>query len=313
VNAPIIRISTGYFETLGLSLLRGRPFEPADSLQVQAAAIVNLLFAERYFAGRDPIGQQIQVGSVREAEAAGSEPANKPMWLTVVGVSPTVRQAIASGPRPVVYVPQLSAHDSATQVIVRTSFASANTIAAFRARVAELDEAAVLVNVRPLADTLRNSRLQPQLVSTVLGSLSAVALFLSCVGLYAITSHAVRQRTAEIGLRLALGGTPLQIVWLCMRRALTPIAAGLLVGLTGAFGVGQLLRGPLIGTSATDPTCSSDRVRADDPGSEKRRREAGHRPTEIGRWPWQPGTRPNTGRGRSPRGAPASIALWTLD
>ena len=254
VNTPIIRISTDYFETLGLSLLRGRPFEPADSLQVPAAAIVNLLFAERYFPGRDAIGEQIQVGSAKEAEASGSGPVDKPVWLTIVGVSPTVRQAIAAGPRPVVYVPQVSAHDSGTQVILRTSFVSAKTAAAVRTHVAQLDAAAVLVNVRPLTETRKNSRLQPQLIATVLGSLGAVALFLSCVGLYAITSHAVRQRTAEIGLRLALGGTPLQIVWLCMRRALTPIAAGLLVGLAGAFGVGQLLRGLLIGTSATDPT-----------------------------------------------------------
>jgi predicted permease len=252
LNAPIVRVGPAYFDALGLPLLRGTSFEPADRLQIAATAIVNHLFAERYFAGQDPIGQQIQVGSAGEA-GSGAARADEARWLTVVGVSPTVRQAIASGPRPVVYLP-LDAQESARQVILRSSSTAGNTVAAVRTRVAELEESALLVNVRPLAETLRNSRLQPQLIATVLGSLAAVALFLSCVGLYAITSHAVRQRTAEIGLRLALGGTPFQIVWLCMRRALMPIAMGLLVGMAGTFVVGQLLRGLLIGTSATDPT-----------------------------------------------------------
>lgn len=255
--ARSVSIGSNYFDVLGLALLRGRPFDPADSAHGAGVAMVNELFAERYFAGQEPLGREIRVdpvagpdatGPVQHADGSGDSP-----WLTVIGIAPTIRQAAPGGPGPLIYLPQHSAPASSAQVLLRMPAASASTIAEIRRRVAALDDQVVLSNVRPLAVTLRNSRLQPQLFMTVLGSLSLIALFLSTVGLYAITAHGVRQRTAEIGLRLALGGRPAQVIWLFMRRGLMPILVGLVVGLAGAFGVGQVLRGLLIGTSATDP------------------------------------------------------------
>jgi predicted permease len=252
-----VSISSAYFETLGVALLRGSSFNPEDSTYARTVAIVNELFAERHFAGQDPLGRQIRVEPAAEPGATGStttaERTGGAEWLTVIGIAPTIRQAAPGGPRPLIYLPQHSAPALSAQVLLRMPTASASTIAEIRRRAAAIDNQVVLANVRPLAETLRNSRLQPQLIATVLGSLSLVALFLSTVGLYAITAHGVRQRTAEIGLRLALGGRPAQVIWLFMRRGLTPIVVGLVLGLAGAFGVGQVLRGLLIGTSATDP------------------------------------------------------------
>ncbi len=253
LNAQLVAVSPGYFETLGLPLLRGRSFDTVDGVPASNVAIVNALFAERHFPDGDPIGRQIRIETPADAPDAGAAaPGNGP-WLTVIGVAPTIRQTVASAPRPLVYVPHDGASASSAQVILRMPMQSAGTVAAVRAAVAALDEDVLLLNIRPLTEPLRNSRLQPQLIATVLGSLAFVALFLSAVGLYAIASHGVRQRTAEIGLRLALGGRPAQIVWLFVRRGLAPVAAGLCVGLAGAFGVGQLLRSRLVGTSAADP------------------------------------------------------------
>lgn len=254
--AGAVTISPAYFDTLEMTLLRGHDFDATEARSGLDVAIINQLLADRFFGGEDPIGRQIRLDSSTDANATSQPPgpAEEPDWLTVIGIAPTIRQAAPGGPRPLIYLPQGSAPAASAQLLIRMPTVSAGTIADIRRRVATIDDDVVVVNVRPLADTLKNSRLQPQLMATVLGSLGLIALFLSTVGLYAVTSHGVRQRTAEIGLRLALGGRPGQVVWLFVRQGMAPIAAGLLVGLTGAFMVGRLLRGLLIGTSATDPT-----------------------------------------------------------
>lgn len=244
-----VAVSSGYFDTLGLALVKGRPFDEADGGPQRGVAIVNELFAERHFAGQDPLGQEIRLAP--EAGAANAERPDTSPWLAVVGIAPTIRQAAPGGPGPIVYVPQHSAPALSAVIILRT--ASTSPVAEIRRRVGAIDDQVVLTNVQPLTTTLKNSRLQPQLIATVIGSLGLVALFLSTVGLYAITAHGVAQRRAEIGLRLALGGRPAQVIWLFVRRGLTPIVLGLAVGLAGALGVGQLLRGALIGTSPADP------------------------------------------------------------
>jgi predicted permease len=249
VAARSVSISPGYFDALGVALIRGRSFHRADDNPSPEVAIVNQLFAERHFPGQDPIGQQIRLRPQAEPE---SDAADGSPWLTIVGMAPTIRQSAPGGPVPLVYVPLKSAPPLSPVVILRT--ASASPMHEVRRRIAAIDDRAVLSNVQPLTTTLRNSRLQPQLIATVLGSLGLVGLFLSTVGLYAITAYGVGQRKTEIGLRLALGSRPTQVVWLFMRRGLTPIVAGLGVGLSGAFGVGQLLRGFLIGTSPTNAT-----------------------------------------------------------
>ena len=100
---------------------------------------------------------------------------------------------------------------------------------------------------------LDDSRLQPRLIGTVIAVIASIALLLSVVGLYAFTAYAVQQRTHEIGVRMALGAQPSQVVRLFVIRGLLPLGIGLLIGLVGAFAVGRLLQGLLIHTSPTDP------------------------------------------------------------
>ena len=241
-----IAIGPRYFETLRLGVLRGRAFTDVDGRPGHDAAIVNQGFVERYLSNGGGIGARIRLAP------EGTELAQAP-WLTVVGVSPSVRQSMASAQRPVVYVPLRSYSNARASIIVGGLSEPAAATPVLRREVALLDPDVTLSNVRPLSDLLDDSRLQPRLIGTVLGVFAGIALLLSTVGLYSVTAYAVLQRTHEIGVRMALGAQSRQVVWLFVRRGMVPLGIGLTIGLAGALAAGQILRGLLIQTSATDP------------------------------------------------------------
>jgi putative ABC transport system permease protein len=243
---PTIAIGPRYFETLGLPVLRGRVFTDVDGMPGHDTAIVNQRFAETYFPAGNGLGARIRL-------AEDGTPLAEAPWLTIVGISPTVRQSMASAARPVVYVP-LRSHSSASAAIIVGGLSEpASAAPVLRREVASLDADVTLFNARPLSDLLADTRLQPRLIGTVLGVFAAIALLLSMVGLYSVTAYAVLQRTHEIGVRMALGAQSRQVVWLFVRRGMVPLGIGLAIGLAGAFAAGQILRGLLIQTSATDP------------------------------------------------------------
>lgn len=244
---PVAVVAAGprYFDALQVPAVRGRLFTPLDGAPGQPAAIVNQRFVDLHYAGADPVGQRIRLSEPKTDPALAS-------WLTIVGVVPTIRQGMASAARPVVYVP-LAAHGGENAaILVRTESAGA-AAAALRTEVASLDPDVTLFNVRSLPDLRNDSRLQPRLIGTVLTAFAGIALLLSVVGVFAATAYAVRQRSHEIGVRMALGAQAPQVVWLFVRRGLALLAIGLPIGLAGAAAVGLLLRGLLIQTRPTDP------------------------------------------------------------
>jgi predicted permease len=245
-SVSTIAIGPRYFETLGVRVLRGRAFSDVDATSGHDAIIVNQSFVERYLSDGSGLGARIRLA----AEGTALEQAP---WFTVVGVSPTIRQRVASGARPVVYLP-LRSHSIANAAIIAGGLSEpASVTPLLRREVALLDADVTLVNVRPLTELLDDSRLQPRLIGTMLGVFAGIALLLSTVGLYSVTAYAVVQRTHEIGVRMALGAQSRQVVWLFVRRGMVPLGIGLTIGLAGAFAAGQILRGLLIQTSATDP------------------------------------------------------------
>jgi predicted permease len=245
-SVAVVAVGPRYFDTLQVSVVRGRHFDTDDGKPGHQTAVINQRFSELFYPNEDPIGRVIRLTD-EKADVA-------PMpWLTIVGVVPTIRQRIAGGTRPVVYVP-LGWHASSRAAIIVGQLPDTAGIAPLlRRAVASIDPDITLFNVRPLKDLLDDSRLQPRLIGTIVGVFAGIALLLSMVGLYAFTAYAVQQRTHEIGVRMALGAHSGDVVWLFVRRGMLPMGIGVIVGLVGAFGVGQLLRSVLIQTSPTDP------------------------------------------------------------
>jgi predicted permease len=248
----MITIGPRYFDTVGLKLLRGRPFAREDGTAGREHVIVNQRFASMFFADEDPIGKRIRL--TEETATGGQLP-----WTTIVGVSPTVRQR--ANPQqveadPVVYVPLRGNPNigRGTLLLVRTTGEPAHAIPILREEIRALDPDMPLSNIRTVDAALAQQRWPLRVFGSMFAIFAFIALVLSAVGLYAVTAYSVSQRTQEIGVRMALGAQATQVWWLIMRRAALHVGIGVTVGIAGAIGVGRLLQQlPFVQTSSFDP------------------------------------------------------------
>jgi putative ABC transport system permease protein len=183
-------------------------------------------------------------------------PAPQPPWLTVVGVSPTVRQRgfQERDPDAVAYIPHLGNPNALlfAALIVRSPGEPGKVTPLIREEIKALDPDAPVSNVRTMDDFLALIRWTSRTFATMFAVFAAIALVLSAVGLYAVTAYSVSQRTQEIGVRMALGAQPRQVWWLILRRGLLQLAVGVVLGLAGAVGVGRLIQSMLVQTSPAD-------------------------------------------------------------
>jgi putative ABC transport system permease protein len=237
-----------YFDTLGLRLLRGRAFDDGDGTPGHDVAIVNQRFVAMHFANEDPIGRRIKLSP---DQPTGPEPA----FLTIVGVSPTVRQRAVQepDPDPVVYTPYRALPSPFMTLIVRTPGEPALLTGAMREEVRALDPDLPLFNIRTMDESLAQQRWPFRIFGSMFAAFAAIALILSAVGLYAITAYSVTQRTQEIGVRMALGAQNTQLWWLVLRGGMVQLAIGLVIGMAGALGVGRLLKSVLVQQTSSDP------------------------------------------------------------
>ena len=245
-SAQTLAIGSRYFETLGLSVHRGRSFDARDGLPGQETVIVNERFVTVFLPGEDAIGRRIRLidsGSTRASSAP----------LTIVGIAPTVRQTPASGATPVVYLPFRAQPAATMEIMMRSGVHDATSVALLREEVRALDADVPLYNVSTLERLSQQSRWIQRVLSSMLGLFAAIATLLSAMGLYAVTRYSISQRTSEIGIRMALGAQRLQISWLFLRGTLVHVGLGLTIGVAGAVAVGQVLRGVLVQTNALDP------------------------------------------------------------
>jgi predicted permease len=238
-----------YFDTVGIRILRGRGFNTSDETPGRGGVIVNQWFADTHFKGEDPIGRQI---SLKEEVADGIDLRSQ----TIVGVSTTVRQREVQNidPDPVVYVPYFMGPNMGRTiaVIVRTSGETAAVVPLIRQAVLSLDGDIPVFNVRTMDELMARGRWQYQVFGGMFAVFAVIALLLAAVGLYAVMAYSVTQRTQEIGVRMVLGAPPGDVVWLFLRRALVLVAVGLLIGMSGAFGVNRLLQSILVQSSGRD-------------------------------------------------------------
>ena len=224
-------------------LLQGRAFEERDGVNAPPVIIVNESFTRRFFGNSAALGQHITIERADVTEQVKAE---------IVGVVGDVRHEGFDAPAgPEFYVPYQQAPEPAMDVVVRTS--SANLAAGVRDRIKEFDPDQYVPPVRPLADLLSASLAHRRYDTLLMGLTAGLALLLAMVGIFGVTAHAVAQRTREIGVRMALGAQPRDVLRLVLGRGLRLTLYGIGVGLVAALALTRVLGTMLYGVTATDP------------------------------------------------------------
>jgi putative ABC transport system permease protein len=239
-------VSPDYFRAMGIPLRRGRFFDSRDSADAQPAVLVNRRLAEQYWPGEDAIGKRIKIGPVDSPNA----------WLTVVGVVSDTRQTGLYEQKLEFYVPYAQERRSfmaPRDLVVRTKSDPALIAAAVRRAVWSVDKDQPVSNVRTLDQVFSAAISQERFQALMLGLFAALALLLACVGLYGVISYAVVLRTHEIGVRMALGAQPVDVLRLVIRQGMTLTLAGLIVGIVAGTFVTRVLTDMLFGVTPRDP------------------------------------------------------------
>jgi predicted permease len=242
-------ISESYFRTLGVPLLAGRDFSRSDGGDSTRGVIVNRAMAERYWPGQSPIGRRVRAPSM---EGRFGLPAP---WLTVVGVVGDVRHwGYESEFAPEMYVSyrQLTYATFVATAVVRGRGSVESLATTVRERVRALD-ATVPADIEPLATRADRLTADRRLTMTFLSAFGGLALVLAAVGVYAVLSFSVAQRTREMAVRSALGADRRQIVRLVLVAGVSVIAVGITVGAVGAFALTRLMSSLLFEVSPHDP------------------------------------------------------------
>jgi putative ABC transport system permease protein len=237
-------ITQDYFKALGVPLLKGRAFTPQDNSNSSLVVVVNETFARQLLLGKDPIGRRIKI----------SKPGDESPWRAIVGVVGDVHSSsLASASQPQLYLPLAQFNQSVMTVVVKSTIAQAELVAAAKANVKALDPSLPLAKIQTMEDVLSAATTRPRFSALLLALFAGLALLLALVGISGSVAWAVSQRMQEIGLRMALGAQPIDLIKLVVRQGIKPVLIGLALGLAGAFTLTRLMRGLLFGVSATDP------------------------------------------------------------
>jgi putative ABC transport system permease protein len=239
-------VSPGYLETLGVSLTRGRLIDKSDRADTLPVVVVSEEFARQAWPGSDPIGKR-----VRRIRAGQTFP-----WMTVVGVVKDVKEDLFNYRinRPVWYVPYAQVeNDFPLNLIVRTRVDAVSLTAALRDVVRTADSDQPISNVMMMNTILSNVLVTERFGAVLMGTLAISGLLLACIGLYGVMAYSVKQRTGEIGLRVALGAQRKHVLALFMGEGIKLTLVGLMIGLLAAWSATRLLTNLLFDTRASDP------------------------------------------------------------
>jgi putative ABC transport system permease protein len=246
-SADVFMTGVGYFQTMGIPLIKGRDFEKRDQHGSPAVAIVSQEFAREFFPNEDPIGKRMKPGiSTYDDE--------KSPYREIVGVVGDVRnRALNTEPKPAYYVPQTQVPFSQMTLVVKTKTDPRSLISGLTKEVGAMDSDLPVFAVKTMPEYLAASVAAPRFNTTLLTIFAAVALVLTLVGLYGVMSYSVAQRTNEIGIRLALGAQSRDVVLMIVKQGSLLIVLGLTIGLFGAYALTRLISSLLFGVTAKDP------------------------------------------------------------
>lgn len=222
-------IHSNYFETFEVRIIRGRAFTDAEGSP--EVAIVSEDVAARTWGGEDPIGRRLKIGGLDSTDP----------WRTVVGVAASIRYRELAEPRPTLYLPAEQFIVSAHMLILRISAPLSPVAELVRQRVRTLDADVHVMRVSPFAELLEVPLARPRFNAFLVGVFGIAALLLAAMGLYAVMDAFVRQRYAEIGVRVALGATASDVRRLVLGEGLSVTGLGAAVGLAGAIASTRVL------------------------------------------------------------------------
>ena len=243
IPMDVALVAPGYFEAMGTPLLRGRDFSRQDDQSAPRVVVINQQMADRFWPGRDPIGQFVTLhGPDRSRTRA-----------RIIGVARTGKyQSLGEDPKPFFFRSLLQDYQPGVQLVVRAQ-GSVPIVPALAEVVRTLDPAMALVGVETLEEHLQVPMFPARAAGLLLGMFGAVALTLAIVGLYGVVAYSVSQRTVEIGVRMALGARPGDIVRMVVWQGVRLTLIGMGIGLALALGVTRVLSSVLYGISASDP------------------------------------------------------------
>jgi putative ABC transport system permease protein len=238
------RIATpGYFEAMGIRVVRGRAFAETDDETAAPVAIIDESLAQTFWPNEDPIGRRIKRGGVQSTNP----------WTTIVGVVRHVRYRTLEEPSRVqVYWPHAQAPVFYMSLTVKTDLEPLSLAKTIQSEVASLDPDQPVSLVRTMDELTATSVLRRRLTMTLLTSFAAIALVLAAVGIYGVISYWVTQRSQEIGIRMALGAHRWDVLKLVLGQSMAVILIGVVLGLAGAFALTRLIGGLLYEVSTTD-------------------------------------------------------------
>jgi len=249
-NAAAVIVRAGYFETLGVPLIRGRVFTPQDDARTQLVAVINEAMARTFFPGEDPIGRRIRIAGVTAADA----------WMTIVGVSGNVRtESLEETSRPAyhflqVQTPRLGMGPfTQMSLVARVTGSPDAVISALRTAVRELDPSVAVYDVQTADTIIDRSVAGRRFTSLLLGLFAFIGLVLGASGIYGVLAYTVARRTQEIGIRRALGAPPMVVAREVVGGGMKPVLVGLALGLIASYWTSRYWSTQLFNVSATDP------------------------------------------------------------
>jgi putative ABC transport system permease protein len=227
----------GYFQAIGIPILRGRPFNPSLRLKLANEMIIDQTFVDKFMPGEEPIGKHIHTNDKD---------------YVIVGVVGTTRYAIGEDPKPTKYFSLESGDAPVVTIVIRSNQDVGEFALPVQRIVSDMDRDLAVSDILTMDQLLGKSTLDAGFNATLLASLAVLSLILAAVGLFGVLSYIVAQRTSEIGIRIALGAQREQVLRLMLVDGMWPAIIGLVLGLGAAAGTGRLLRAMLYETQPLD-------------------------------------------------------------
>jgi len=237
LQTDLRHVSPGYFQTMGIALKSGRLFDNHDNNAARAplVGVVDEIFVRRFFPGQNPLGRHLLLGNTS---------------LEIAGVVGDVKHAGADRDvRPTLYISFLQRPAMRMNLVVRTAADPVNLAASVKRAIWSIDGNQPVYRIESMDTVVAEATSAPRLIFSLLSTFAAIALGLAAIGIYGVVAYSVAQRTNEIGIRMALGARPRNVLAHVLRQGMTVVALGLAIGLAAVFALGRLAESLLYKTS----------------------------------------------------------------